>query len=129
MDHVITPFSNIIFLRKMQTAVACTRLLSRALLNGIYNRNASQTASGLPSSRNDNGQSDNSGECDAKSLEQCSPNESRDTSLFQKPRIVSAISGIPKNISMRRLNPFQFGDDSCFVSHHSSGDALGKYVF
>lgn len=26
---------------------------------------------------------------------------------------------------MRRLNPFQFGDDSCFVSHHISGDVLG----
>lgn len=26
---------------------------------------------------------------------------------------------------MRRTNPFQFGDDSCFVSHHTSGDVLG----
>ena len=110
----------------MQTAVACTRLLSRAFLNGIYNRNASQTASGLPSSRTDNGQSGNAGDRDTKSAEQYCSSESRDTSLLQKPKIISAISGIPKNISMRRLNPFQFGDDSCFVSHHSSGDVLGK---
>ena len=112
----------------MQTAVACTRLISRAFLNGIYNRNASQTASGLPASRNENGHSENSGECGPKSTGNSSSNEARDKSLFQKPRIVSAISGIPKNISMRRLNPFQFGDDSCFVSHHCSGDALGKWI-
>lgn len=105
----------------MQSAVACTRLLSRALLNGIYNRNAS----GLPSARSDNSQDDNS-ECDQKQTQQKRNVKRKENALIPRLRLVSGISGIPKNLNMRRLNPYQYGDDSCFVSHHPSGDVLGK---
>lgn len=98
----------------MQTAVACARLLnfSRAFINSVCKY---ETSSLRPHS---------DANLEWKQKESLCSNIENSAEL-KKLKLISGISGIPKDPSVIRQNPCQFGDDSCFTVSHTKADILG----
>lgn len=87
----------------MHSMLMCGRLLSRTLVNGIYNVNVSNTSA----------------------HSEASPNRNRTESKRKDPQLLTAVSGFPKNQAVERMKKWQFGDDACFIAKYKTADVLG----
>lgn len=46
-----------------------------------------------------------------------------------EPHILSAVSGIPKNLCGSKIKKGKFGDDAWFTAKWRTSDVLGKFLF
>lgn len=82
------------------------RLLSRSIVAGLYNCSSS-------------------GPCGtSRSMITNSSNES--LAKKSKPKLVSAVSGFPKDFRSGKVRKGQIGDDAWLITHASSADILGN---
>lgn len=84
------------------------RLLSRSIVNGLYNCSSSSSSSG-PSRTN----------------VAIAANE---TAHKSKPKLVSAVAGFPKSYKSGKVRKGQIGDDAWLITNMDSADVLGKVL-
>uniref|UniRef100_A0A2P2HYR4 Protein phosphatase n=1 Tax=Hirondellea gigas TaxID=1518452 RepID=A0A2P2HYR4_9CRUS len=98
----------------MQTLVSYGRLLSRAIANGVFSVSSSGSASSsVPNSQQ-------------QSVSNSSPSTSSICQSARKRiRLLTAVSGFPKNQGPDRVRPGKFGDDAYFVARHQLGEVIG----
>ena len=105
----------------MQCVVLYGRILSRAVANGVYNVGSSGS-SALP----------NSSQQQSTSTATATSTGSSPASAVSKSnhrfRLLTAVSGFPKNQGPGRVRPGKFGDDAYFVARHQMGDVIGEYL-
>jgi hypothetical protein len=93
----------------MQAVWNYGRLVSRAVINGLYS-SASSESVGAPAPPRSNPVKDSH-------------------HLTGGPRLVTAVAGFPKDLNLGSLRRGQFGDDSYFVVRHKLGDVIGESSF
>lgn len=87
------------------------RLLSRSIVNGLYNCSSSSSSSGASRTAVANATNEN---VSTKSI----------------PKLVSAVAGFPKSFKSGKVRKGQIGDDAWLVKNVDSADVLGKcYCF
>lgn len=82
------------------------RLLSRSIVNGLYNCSSSSSSS---SSRTN-----------------VTINATESTLNKSKPKLVSAVAGFPKSFKSGKVRKGQIGDDAWIITNTDSADVLGK---
>ena len=81
------------------------RLLSRTIVNGLYN-NCSTS-------------------CNSNQTNASTTNESEKSVGKLTPRLVSAVSGFPKDFQSSKVRKGQIGDDAWLIKSSKSADILG----
>lgn len=85
------------------------RLLSRSIVNGLYNCSSSSSSS-----------------CPPRTNVPLATNES--SHVKSKPKLVSAVAGFPKNYKSGKVRKGQIGDDAWLITNIDSADVLGNKI-
>lgn len=102
----------------MQCVLFYGRLLSRTVANGVYNATTSSSSSSV-SNPQQQSVSNSSGSAST------SATSSLAKSARNRIRLLTAVSGFPKNQGPERVRPGKFGDDAYFITRHPLGDVIG----